>query len=93
MNLRPTVGLSPEGGLLLFLPSTSGDGHSIKLPAGETGYALLLRILQARQQQALAPLGSEARPTQYLVDEWLRHHKPTKPSPLPGWADELEITI
>lgn len=94
------VTLSASGGLLVHIPSPTlpERGNTIELPAGFAGYSVLLRILKAQAKEAkrFQFFGGESRPTQYIVDAWLRENKPAKAAErksLPTWAESLEVDI
>lgn len=71
---EPTISLSPDGDLVVYLPSPIAEGgHHITMPIrGETG-RILYRLLSARARAKPGPaLGQTASPTQANVEAWLR---------------------
>lgn len=90
MTAPCTIALTPDGLFALTIPSPSGGEQTIEIPFTIEGFLALRRILIAREVAPKAKLGTDAEPTQSLVQEWLRHHAP-KPKEVDLSAIEIEI--
>lgn len=75
------ISLSPEGGLLLTVPSPTGDRtHSVKIPLTLNGVNFLHHLLIVRSKSSDQRIGTAAAPTQEMVDAFLAKKR----------ADEVE---
>lgn len=80
MTLRPCTITASGSDFLLTIPSPkAGAGeHTVRIPV--TSPALLLRILNDRQRlAATATIGTEASPTQGMIDTFIARHGVTTP--------------
>lgn len=62
-----TISLSPSG---FFL--TDEAGHTIEIPRTLPGLEIIDRILRARQATSTPRIGTDSRPTQAMVKEFLK---------------------
>ena len=66
-----TISLSGQGLALTFPSDVSGRTHTLEVPMNIGGLQIIRKALMARQREEDRRLGTQASPTQAMVEEWL----------------------
>lgn len=70
-----TISLGENGGFVLTVPSDVNGAHNVLVPPTASGFAIMRKVLSARQRESDRRLGHDSSPTQAQVDAWLNEDR------------------
>lgn len=78
MPQRLTIQLSPQGSIQAYIPGDRSLGHWVDIPLDLNGLEVLKYILTRRDSAKRKIVGTDASPTQAMIDDWLKTNQVTR---------------